>query len=246
MTDETAALLEGAIAITAALEAESRPLHRVWIDREVRFERPAARVRHLAEVAGVPIELTTRAAIDALAQGTSHGGVIARVGERRFVGMESLFSAETPFVVMLDGIEDPYNFGGALRAFYAAGAHGLIVRPRNWMSAAGVVARASAGASEYMLTAVAAHAEDAAAAARAHGVRVAVADKERATPLYDADLTGGWLLFIGGEKRGVTRSFADAADLRLSIPYGRAYPHALGTVAASAVIAFEVLRQRRR
>jgi 23S rRNA (guanosine2251-2'-O)-methyltransferase len=239
------ALLEGAIAVTAALEAHSRPIHQVWIDREMRFERPAARVRHLAEAAGALVELATRADIDALAQGSSHGGVIARVGDRRFAPLESLFTAAAPFVVMLDGIEDPYNFGGALRAFYAAGAHGLIVRPRNWMSAAGVVARASAGASEYMPTAIAERAEDAAAAARAHGLRVAVADKERATPLYDADLTGGLLLLIGGEKRGVTRSFADSADLRLSIPYGRAYPHALGTVAASAAIAFEVLRQRR-
>lgn len=58
------------------------------------------------------------------------------------------------------------------------------------------------------------------------------------------DPTAALFLVVGGEKRGVTRSFADAADLRLSIPYGRHYPHSLGTTAAAAVLAFEIMRQR--
>jgi len=74
---------------------------------------------------------------------------------------------------------------------------------------------------------------------------VAVADEERAIPLYDADLSGPLFLVIGGEKRGITRSFRDGADLRLAIPYGSAFDQSLGTAAATAVIAFEVLRQRR-
>jgi 23S rRNA (guanosine2251-2'-O)-methyltransferase len=91
--------------------------------------------------------------IDARTGGQSHGGVVAEVGPRRFLPLADLLpSTNVPFIVMLDGIEDPFNFGQAIRALYAAGADGLVVRPRNWLSAAGIVARASAGTAELMPT----------------------------------------------------------------------------------------------
>lgn len=245
--------LEGILSIRAALEADSRPIHAVYISRRQRdhdilkFEKW---VRHL----GVPVERVPDEVIVGYAGGTTHGGIVARVGERRMVGLETLLTPlpqgegtgvrASPFIVMLDGVEDPYNFGQAVRAFYAAGADGLVVRPRNWMSAAAVVARSSAGASERISTAVAETAQEAADFFRARGLTIAVADKERAVSLYEADLTVPLFLLIGGEKRGVTRSFADAADLRLRIPYGRAFQPALGTTPAAAAIAFEIMRQR--
>jgi tRNA G18 (ribose-2'-O)-methylase SpoU len=298
--------LEGILSIRAALEADSRPIHTVYISRKQRdydvlkFEKWVKRL-------GVAVERVSDAVIADYAGGSSHGGVIARVGERRMVGLGELLTPHpptpsptqagrgggssndpylpdnivdlsekseklevpdsfpdsplsplawerglggegqrlrAPFIVMLDGVEDPYNFGQAVRAFYAAGADGLVVRPRNWMSAAGVVARASAGASERIRTAVAETAQEAADFFRARGLTIAVADKERAVSLYNADLTVPLFLLIGGEKRGVTRSFADAADLRLRIPYGRAFAPSLGTTPAAAAIAFEIMRQR--
>lgn len=244
---EEQAVLEGVISVEAALKAGSRRIDKLLIrsDGSRIVDRDVARLIHEAEHQHIPVERTSGDAIDALAQGKSHGGVIALAGARQFVPLESLVSEITrPFVVMLDGVEDPFNFGQAVRAFYAAGADGLVLRGRNWMSAAGVVARASAGASELMPTAIAETTQAAADFFRAQGLRVAVADKERATSIYEADLSSALFLVVGGEKRGVTRSFADAADLRLNIPYGRRYPHSLGTTAAAAVLAFEIMRQR--
>jgi 23S rRNA (guanosine2251-2'-O)-methyltransferase len=146
-------------------------------------------------------------------------------------------------IVFLDGVEDPYNFGQSVRALYAAGIDGLVLRPRNWLSAAATVIRASAGATEFMPTAVA-EPEEALAAARARGLPLAVADTEGARPMYEVDLAGPLFLVIGGEKRGVGRSVMNAADMRISIPYGRDFAHDLGTAGATAVLAFEVLRQR--
>ncbi len=148
---------------------------------------------------------------------------------------------------MLDGIEDPFNFGYSLRALYAAGVDGLVVRPRNWMSAAGTVARSSAGASEWVPTAVAETAEEAAAFFRQRGLTVACAAKDdRAVPLFTADLSSPLFLLVGGEKRGITRSFMDQADLLLEIPYGREFRQSLGTTSAASVLGFEILRQRTR
>jgi 23S rRNA (guanosine2251-2'-O)-methyltransferase len=146
---------------------------------------------------------------------------------------------------MLDGIEDPFNFGYAVRALYAAGVDGLVLRPRNWLSAAGVVARASAGASERIPTAIADTAQDAAGFFRQHGLTIAsAAQSKRAIPLYDANLAIPLFLVAGGEKRGITRSFLDTADLLLQIPYGRPFDQSLGAAAATAVLAFEIMRQR--
>lgn len=239
------AVLEGFISVRAALKAGSRPIQAIYLRRDKR-DRGIAWLERTATAAGIPVQRVTADEIDARAGGSTHGGVIALAGPRRFVALSELGAdSPAPFVAMIDGVEDPFNFGQAVRALYAAGCDGLALRPRNWLSATGVVARASAGASEWMPTSIAETVGAAAEHFRARGLRVAVADEERAIPLYDADLSGPLFLVIGGEKRGITRSFRDGADLRLAIPYGSAFDQSLGTAAATAVIAFEVLRQRR-
>ena len=243
MTDELA-VLEGFIAVRATLEANSREVYSILIRNDKR-DGDTLHLTRLADKHDIPIERVPTDVIAQYAGGATHGGIIARVGERRFVSLDALIDGvDVPFVVMLDGVEDPFNFGQAVRAFYAAGAHGLVVRERNWMSAAGVVARSSAGATERIPTAVAESAEQAAAFFRGRGLRIAVADSQRAVSIYEADLAEPLFLLVGGEKRGVTRSFADKADLRLKIPYGRAFDYDLGTTGASAALAFEIMRQR--
>ena len=246
-------ILEGFISVEAALNAGSRDLHRILVRRDKvggrRPDRALAWLTRTATAQGIPVALTDADALSALTQGNSHGGVVAEAGPRRMVDLAELLPEATgenaPFIVMLDGIEDPFNFGYALRALYAAGVDGLVVRPRNWMSAAGTVARASAGASERIPTGVAESAEEAAAFFRQRGLTVACAAKDdRAVPLFDADLTGPLFLLVGGEKRGITRSFVDQADLLLTIPYGRDFRQSLGTTSAASVLGFEILRQR--
>lgn len=242
MTDSS--VLEGIVSIRAALDSQSRPIERLLIRRDQR-DYPVKKLATAAKAVNIPVEQVDETVIGQYAEGKTHGGVIALVGDRRFVSMDALITGvQNPFIVMLDGVEDPFNFGQAIRAFYASGAHGLIVRPRNWLSAASTVARASAGASERMPTAVAETLEEAASFFRSRGVLVAVTDIDRAVSIYDADLTQPLFLVVGGEKRGVTRSFADAADIRLKIPYGRSFNQSLGTTGAASVLAFEVMRQR--
>jgi 23S rRNA (guanosine2251-2'-O)-methyltransferase len=184
--------------------------------------------------------------IDELARGRSHGGVIGLVGSRRESSVAQLLAevGEGSLIVMLDGIEDPFNFGQAVRALYAAGVDGLVVR-RSWETAAATITRASAGATELMPTAWATSADEAAEACRMAGMRVACAvAEETAESLTEADLTGGVFLLIGGERRGVTRSFIEQADQRIRIAYGRSGAPDLGAATSAAIIGFEALRQR--
>lgn len=241
------ALLEGFLSVQAALAAGFREVHQVLIDENKRFDRLLIDLRRSAEDAGVDVRFVARSAIDEHASGESHGGVIAEVGDRRFCQPAELLPAkDAAFIVMLDGIEDPYNFAGAIRALYAAGVHGVVVRPRNWTSATALVGRASAGTIERLPLAVAESAADAADFYREAGLAIAcAAQSDSSKSLYQTDLTTPLFLLIGGERRGVTRSLLRVADLQLRIPYGREFAGALGSVSAASVIGFEVMRQRR-
>jgi len=238
------AILEGRMSVAAALRAQSREIYCIYVDKAARFEVAAA-LQRLARSAGVKVEQVEREFIDSHSTGKTHGGVMAFAGERRFSQLADLIKGTSrAFVAMLDGFEDPFNFGHAVRSLYAAGADGIVVRPRNWTSAAATVARSSAGASELIPMAIGETALDAANFFRDQGLTIACTTKRNAVSIYDADLTVPLFLVIGGEKRGITRSFIDKADLFLTIPYGRKFGASLTTAAAAAVISFEVMRQR--
>ena len=247
MSEETV-WLEGAISVEAALQSNCRKVSAVYVQQADgrRWDKRLARLRRLTDEAGVPLQLVDESFIAARVTGQSHGGVVAAVGPRRFVTLTELIAGqERPFVVMLDGIEDPFNFGQALRSLYAAGADGVVVRPRNWFTAAGVVARASAGVSELMPIAIAETAETAAEFFRQAGLQIAATSNQQAISLYEANLRVPLFLLLGGEKRGITRSFLAQADLILQIPYDQPhFQHSLGVVASAAIVAFEVRRQR--
>ena len=241
---EPEAQLEGALSIRAALEARSRPIHAIYASDRVR-DRDLARIERLAAAGGLVVERRPAAEIDERAQGKTHGGWLASVGPRRYQPLEALLPATgAPFLALLDGVEDPYNFGQALRSLYAAGVDGVILNERDWQSAAGIVARASAGASERLATAKVAAIGEALDFARAAGLTVACSEaSRRARSCYEVDLTAPLLLLLGGERRGIAAQWRAAADLSLRIPY-EAQGLSLGTAAATAVLAFEIRRQR--
>jgi 23S rRNA (guanosine2251-2'-O)-methyltransferase len=240
-------VLEGHISVSAALQAGYRSIRAVYLQRG-RHHPQVERAADLARSLAVPVKRVDADVVAAHAAGRSHGGIIALAGARNWQTFEELIVDEaTPFLTMLDGLEDPYNLGQAIRALYAAGATGLVLRQRDWRGADGVVARASAGASELMPTAVVASAEEALAGLRSATLRVACAVRGRNVPPVDqVDLTGGLFLIVGGEKRGISRPVVESADLLFTVPYGRVFQPSLGATAATAVIAYEVMRQRRR
>ena len=215
--------------------------------------RDAGKNRAAAANAGGEIKHVSADEIDSLAQGKSHGGVLAFAGERKFQTLDELItnnqfpvsSLQSPFIVMLDGVEDPFNYGQAIRALYAAGAHGLVAPERNWDTALAVVTRASAGASEFMPTARVRDIKEAIAFFKAHGFRIAATAKERnSKSVYAVDLHGPLFMLIGGERRGLNAATLALCDVLLSIPYGRDFKAELDVTSSTAALAFEVMRQR--
>ena len=145
---------------------------------------------------------------------------------------------------MIQGIEDPYNFGYALRSLYAVGCNGIILGERNWMSAAGVVCRSSAGASE-MFKVYKCDELEAAKLFKENGYSVVCADERTDNVLGECDLHFPILLVVGGEKRGISRTLLDLADTLVKIPYGREFQASLSAASATTMFAYEIMRQNR-
>jgi 23S rRNA (guanosine2251-2'-O)-methyltransferase len=237
--------LEGHLSVLAALENAQRPIEAVYLQQGKRI-RSAGQLKRAAAARSVPVHEVPAAVIDDLSAGRSHGGVLALAGSRQYLSLGELISgAPTPFIAMLDGVEDPFNFGQAIRALYAAGAQGLVLPPRDWENALNVVARASAGASERILTACAADSLEAVHFFRERGYLAAAADKSAGShSIYEADLTGPLFLLVGGERRGLPAATLKACDLLLRIPYARPFEPSLDVTSSTAAISFEIARQR--
>ena len=183
--------------------------------------------------------------ISKITVGNSHGGIVAFCSERTVPCINELDIVENGFYVMLEGIEDPYNFGYCLRSLYAEGADGILVGPRNWFSAAGVVCRASAGASELFRIAEG-DVVEIVRIFKEKGYLVLAADKtEDAVPIYDTQVQKPVLLVVGGEKRGITRAVLSECDRVVCLDYGRRFGAALSAASAASILAFEIFRQNR-
>ena len=181
--------------------------------------------------------------------GNSHGGIIAICEERTIPYLdESVFENKinkSGFYAMIQGIEDPYNFGYALRSLYAVGCDGIILGERNWMSAAGVVARSSAGASE-MFPVYQCDEILAAKLFKSNGYNIVCADERTDNILGECSLHFPILLIVGGEKRGISRSLIDMADTLVKIPYGREFKASLSAASATTMFAYEIMRQNKK
>ena len=244
-------LFEGMTAISAVLDPAIRDFNdrrvlSVFVDktRMDKKSRELGFLRHKAEELGFEIQTVHPDDLDRLTSGKTHGGIVAVCTDRTLPRLaESMDSIkEGGFYVLLEGIEDPYNFGYTLRSLYAAGVDGVILPPRNWMGVAGLVARSSAGTSEKTPMFVAEPAE-VIPLFKAKGYRAACAEIRDSVDLYEADLSLPLLLVIGGEKRGISRAVLAEADLNVRIGYYGSFRGSLSSAASAAVLAFEVGRQ---
>ncbi len=182
--------------------------------------------------------------LDAICVGTSHGGIVAIASDRTIPQLAGKYISKNGFYVMIQGIEDPYNFGYALRSLYACGADGIILPKRNWMSAAGVVCRSSAGASE-LFDMYESDPDDTVRIFKSLGYTVVCAEEKTDNVLGKCALPLPILLIVGGEKRGISRSVLDAADMLVKIDYGREFSASLSAASATTMFAYEIMRQNK-
>ena len=188
-----------------------------------------------------PIEFVNQSIIDKLAVGNTHGGIVAECSSKSIQSLSASSIKTNGVYFLLQGIEDPYNFGNALRSIYASGADGIIVGERNWLGVAGTVARASAGASE-LISSYICEPSEAVKIFKVAGYKIVCAGIRDSVSIFNADLSKPLLVILGGEKRGISRAVLDIADQIVRIDYGTEFKGSLSASASASVFAFEILR----
>ena len=246
--EKNSAFAEGTLSVLTVLKEESRTVVKVFYDKNKKLsnDRRAERIASICRARSIPFERCESEFIEENTTSSTHGGMIALVGDRKTVELEALFDKKDGFLFLFDGVEDPYNFAYSVRSMYAAGADGMVLSPRNWMSAAGVCIRGSAGTTEMLDCAVYTEKEELIALAKKSGYRIVCADENTETLHTDPVLKKPLLLIVGGEKRGISKEFLDASDTLVKIDYARDFKMSLTASAAASILAFEVAGQNKK
>ncbi len=243
-------IFEGMTSIRAILRGidsgiNDRKIEKILFDKE-KLKKISKEVGYLKAVSskyGFEIIETTGGELEKITLGNSHGGLVAITGERTLPYLhEANDIEENGFYVMIEGIEDPYNFGYSLRSLYAMGCSGVVLTERNWMSAAGVVCRSSAGASE-MFSVYRSTPTDCVSYFKNLGYSVVCADENTDNILGECELKLPLLLIVGGEKRGISKAVIDSADILVRIGYGREFRASLSAASATTMFCYEISRQ---
>jgi 23S rRNA (guanosine2251-2'-O)-methyltransferase len=226
-----------------------RPIHKILVQRGGR-EGSIRLIEALARERGVVVQDAAREKLDAMSGGGGHQGVVAVAAAKECGTLGDILAVaegrgEPPFVVVADGVEDPHNLGAIVRTAEAVGAHGVAIPKRRAAGLTPAVAKAAAGALEYVVVARVANVSEAIRELKKRGLWVFGADAAApgALPYTECDFTGGLALVVGGEGEGLSRLARENCDFLARVPMRGRIPSLNAAVAAS-VLMYEALRQR--
>lgn len=237
-------VIYGINPVMEALKAKRVTRVRVSARADKRIDEVIA----LAAAQRVPVERADPVALDRLARGGVHQGVVADLDEGRDYSVEDLVDAagaigQVPLLVVLDGIEDPHNVGAILRTCDAAGASGVIRQTRHSASLDGVVGKASAGALASVRIATVVNIARAVEALKSANVWTIGLAGDADEGYTDVDWTLPSALVLGAEGAGMRRLVRETCDRVVRIPM-RGAVDSLNVSVAAGVVLYEAVRQR--
>ncbi len=244
--EETEGQLEGRNALQEALK-NGRTVDKVFI-ASGDIDRGLQRLAAQAKEAGAVVVPVDRRKLDAMSFTHAHQGVIALAAAHVYYSIDDILEeaasrGEAPLIVICDELSDPHNLGAILRSAECAGAHGVIIPKRRSVGLTATVAKASAGAVEYMKVARVTNISAAMAELKQKGVWVFGTAAEGSIPIYKADFTVPAALVIGNEGVGMSQLVQKNCDVTVNIPMkGRI--SSLNASAAASILLYEALRQR--
>lgn len=244
--EETEGQLEGRNAIQEALKS-GRTIDKLFIasgDVDRGLQHLAAQAKEAGAVV-VPVD---RRKLDAMSFTHAHQGVIALAAAHDYCSIDDILEeaaarGENPLIVICDELSDPHNLGAVLRSAECAGAHGVIIPKRRSVGLTATVAKASAGAVEYMKVARVTNVNAAIAELKEKGVWVFGTAAEGSVPMYKADLTGPAAIVIGNEGEGMSQLVRKNCDMLVHIPM-KGKISSLNASAAASILLYEAVRQR--
>ena len=237
--------IEGRNAVLEAFRA-GKTIDKLYIQNGCK-DGPIQSILREAKKGDTIINFVEKERLDQMSTSGKHQGVIAQAAAYEYAEVEDILAAaeakgEAPFILILDGIEDPHNLGAIIRTANQAGAHGIIIPKRRAAGLTAVVARTSAGAINYTPVAKVTNIVRTMEDLKKRGIWFVCADMD-GDVMYRVDMTGPLGLVIGNEGNGVSRLVKEACDFTASIPM-KGDVDSLNASVAAGVLAYEIVRQR--
>jgi 23S rRNA (guanosine2251-2'-O)-methyltransferase len=241
-------IIYGRHPVLAALRQADNPLEEVIVAQGA-GGKWLIEVRRLARAVGVRLRIQERAALDRLCGTPNHQGIMARRGSYSYRSEAELFDrlddlAEPALLVAADGLTDPMNLGNLCRSTFAVGAHGLIIPKDRAAGVTPTVAKAAAGALEYLAVYRVTNLADCLSRLKDAGLAVIGTAADSPQVIYATDLTQPLVLVIGSEDKGLRPRVRQQCDLIVSIPMAAPEIGSLNAATSGAVALFEARRQR--
>lgn len=227
---------------------KGRPISRIWLQEGLK-EAALGEIKALCHQGNIPFKTSDKQNLDRITDNALHQGIVAQAGAKAYVAWETMLEearskGETPLLVMLDEVEDPYNLGAVLRSADALGAHGVIIPKHRAVPLTAGVGRASAGAIEYVSVARVTNLVQTMELLKEEGLWIVGATAEAAQTMETVDAAMPLVLVLGGENKGLSRLVASKCDFLVSIPM-QGHVNSLNVSATAAILLAEVGRQRR-
>ena len=245
INEENSTVIEGRNAVREAFTS-GRDVEKLFVQDGL-SDGPVKSIVREAKKHDTIIKFVKKDRLDQLSQTGAHQGVIAYVAAYNYGTMEDIFAlsekkGEAPFILLLDGIEDPHNLGAIIRTANLAGAHGVIVPKNRAVGLTATVAKTSAGALNYTPVVKVTNLVRTMEELKKRGMWFVCADMDGEV-MYKLSLTGPMGLVIGNEGSGVSRLVKEACDMTAAIPM-KGDIDSLNASVAAGVLAFEIVRQR--
>ncbi|MGN0291414.1 MAG: 23S rRNA (guanosine(2251)-2'-O)-methyltransferase RlmB [Lachnospiraceae bacterium] len=237
--------IEGRNAVLEAFRS-GKPIDKLFV-LDGCMDGPVKTITREAKKHDTIINYVTKERLDQLSETKKHQGVIAMAAAYEYAEVEDILArarekGEPPFLVLLDGIEDPHNLGAIIRTANLAGAHGVIIPKRRAVGLTAVVAKTSAGALNYTPVAKVTNLTQTIKELKKEGIWFVAADMGGET-MYNLDLKGPIGMVIGNEGEGISKLVRENCDFIASIPM-KGEIDSLNASVAAGVLAFEIVRQR--
>lgn len=241
--------VEGRQAVRELLIAERRPVHEIWISAELEGDPGVDDIVTIASARRVPVAYVGKAKVEREARSEAPQGVVAFAAELPEADLGSLLrrgrNGRPPFLVAVDGVTDPGNLGAIIRSCDGAGVSGVLIPQHRSANVTPTVAKAAAGAVEYVPIALVPGLPSALARMKEHGIWVVGLDDSADRDLFDIDdlATDPICLVLGAEGPGLSRLARERCDVLVSIPM-QGGVSSLNVSAAAALSVYQVTRSR--
>lgn len=239
------AIIEGRNPIIEALK-NNRSIEKIMVNKASK-EGSIKKILAMAKEKKVIIQEVDRHKLDEMSESHAHQGVIAITSDYRYYDLDEILEipkerGEDPFFIILDGITDPHNLGSIIRTADAVGAHAVIIPKRRSVQITPIVAKASAGAVEYLPVCKVTNIVNTIKTLKENGLWIAAVDMDGQT-FYQQNLGGPLGLVVGSEGEGISRLVKQNCDFTVSMPMSGNVT-SLNASVAGGILLYEVYRQR--